>query len=109
MFFGVAIFFFSALAGTGYDAAADELSGQKVVKEASPSKRGGDRGAKGEIMKVPDVYLPSTEEGEDEERAPRDAYQVVGDSSHDRGEDWVKDSPKAAAQYDELSIISQKC
>ncbi|BGP35631.1 hypothetical protein JCM10296v2_007472 [Rhodotorula toruloides] len=79
VFGGAFLLFARALAGAGYDAPTVSLS------------RAGE--GEGRQVEIPKGFLPQHEAEGEEGEYLKEVHQRHGDSSHDVGEDWVRDSP----------------
>ncbi|KAM0747203.1 hypothetical protein T439DRAFT_383355 [Meredithblackwellia eburnea MCA 4105] len=110
VFLGSVLVFFSALLGAGYDESlsssmgpagggASPAVGSKWDASSTMMRTGASRWI---VLKdhsgdrLEKVNLPKVFTGEDQEEGdvPIDVHQPHGDSSHDTGEEWVRDSPE---------------
>ncbi|GAA5971079.1 hypothetical protein JCM3765_005556 [Sporobolomyces pararoseus] len=87
VFGGAFVLFATSLFGVGYKAPSTPAASDLArTSQAEMSSKGG------VILENVEIAKGFMEE-EGDEKVPADVYQSVGDSSHDRGRDFVRDSP----------------
>ncbi|KAK4698879.1 hypothetical protein P7C70_g7388, partial [Phenoliferia sp. Uapishka_3] len=109
VFIGTVLIFFGALSGQGYNPSSKEemgaVGGQPTLRRVPDRPRGvwpalKQRKMENVEVEIPKQFLP--------EEVPADVHQPHGDSSHDQGDDFLRDSPEDSSLDDDQTHQVQR-